>query len=107
MEDIDGFSFKEGYLYLFSDVMDERDPEHCLWGVFNCSIEGQIELEVMTYDNRIFYRYKPLPDKYLYVRLARHDEIRDFTANRCYDEIKRYVDRQLLDLRNILGIFTP
>lgn len=45
MEKIHKVHFACGELYLFSDVLRMRDPESCLWGVYDRTDSGRIYLE--------------------------------------------------------------
>lgn len=50
MQKIHKVHFACGELYLFSDVPRMRDPESCLWGVYDRTDSGRIYLEHMACD---------------------------------------------------------
>ena len=70
--------FACGELYLFSDVLRMRDPESCLWGVYDRTDSGRIYLEHMACDLTHIGHWLPLPSEYRYARRASRDELRDF-----------------------------
>lgn len=55
-----------------------RDPESCLWGVYDRTDSGRIYLEHMACDLTRIGHWLPLPSKYRYARRASRDELRDF-----------------------------
>lgn len=63
---------------IFSDVPRMRDPESCLWGVYDRTDSGRIYLEHMACDLTPIGHWLPLPSEYRYARRASRDELRDF-----------------------------
>lgn len=78
MQKIHKVYFACGELYLFSDVPRMRDPESCLWGVYDRTDSGRIYLEHMACDLTPIGHWLPLPSEYRYARRASRDELRDF-----------------------------
>lgn len=73
--------FESEELYLFSTNNPKCPPESSLWGIFDRREGKRIVLESGSYDLRDFTLWSPLPEKYIYCRLATRKELRYYTNN--------------------------
>lgn len=76
MKKVSDYAFIPGHVYTFNSHPGSRCGE--AWGIFGEREGNTVVMEVMTFDMECFLPRRRLPSRYVYVREARHEEIRDF-----------------------------
>lgn len=73
--------FIVGDLYLFHPTSKKCPSYDSLWGVYNCTKDGIIQLESSSFDLRHFHIWQSLPTEFHFYRRATRSELRDYMYN--------------------------